>query len=843
MSVITRRPCFMPAAALRSQQQTFALVQSGFTCRLQLRYSSQGAFLPSERPWRRRQVLELIRQVQQGERYRERLRRECQLPLGLWDLVAQRISGWKLKRLRRWLRGAENLLLTHKQLPLKGQETLSEGAELSCAAHAPQELVFRAMLAYCRQRYGEELGSLARLAVCADLSLPATWFPLARARKRKVIYHAGKTNSGKTHQALQRFLNAESGVYCGPLRLLAWEVYDRLNKQGIACILRTGQEFAMPPGSPSTANVKDAAMMPGSVSGALNHALSPKTDDHEEEDEDEDEEESNASAAFDDERIHLGRHAHSGLARGVALDQSVTDPLDFPKQVRFVSCTVEMADLYRPVQVAIVDEVQMIAERERGGAWTRAILGLPADELHLCGCPSAVDVVRAMIEEDCHEQLEVRTYERLGPLRVSEKALGETQRQWSRGVRAGDCFVTFSRRELFRIKHQLERNAIKPLQCAVIYGSLPPETRREQAQLFNEADTHSILVATDAVGMGLNLNIRRMIFSALDKFDGTQRRPLTTAEILQIAGRAGRYAGPDRRPQCGEVTAFRQDDLRRLRSILHGAGIDTHGWPASIVPEKVTKAGLSPTREMMEAFAARCTAELASRSASGDDLMRRAATKRPPLSELYEKFENLAQVDASGRYFVCDLTDVKRICRLLERARVDEWMTFDLLYSASMAPLKLDDAAACEAMVQFMRAFTTSGVVRLTLQQCGSRMALRWLSGAPQWSSGPRTVSELRELESLYHVLDLYNWFANRYTDAFVDRDRASELRQRCAEAVARGLANLSQSAIEDEHDDMQADTLSQRRPRRTRYRLRLDENERLQYVSYLRKHQPLYLR
>jgi ATP-dependent RNA helicase SUPV3L1/SUV3 len=77
-----------------------------------------------------------------------------------------------------------------------------------------------------------------------------------------------------------------------------------------------------------------------------------------------------------------------------------------------------------------------------------------------------------------------------------------------------------------------------------VYGSLPPETRSTQAALFNDRNSgYDVLVASDAIGMGLNLNIKRIIFSTLEKFDGTTRRHLTEAETKQIAGRAGRFGG------------------------------------------------------------------------------------------------------------------------------------------------------------------------------------------------------------------------------------------------------------------------------------------------------------
>ena len=77
----------------------------------------------------------------------------------------------------------------------------------------------------------------------ADLRLPHSWFPAARRMRRRVICHLGPTNSGKTYSALQALRAAESGVYCGPLRLLAWEIYDQLNAGGVPCKLITGQEI------------------------------------------------------------------------------------------------------------------------------------------------------------------------------------------------------------------------------------------------------------------------------------------------------------------------------------------------------------------------------------------------------------------------------------------------------------------------------------------------------------------------------------------------------------------------------------------------------------------------
>ena len=232
----------------------------------------------------------------------------------------------------------------------------------------------------------------------ADLRNPSTWFPRARAMKRKFVVHAGPTNSGKTYHAIERLKAARSGVYCAPLRLLAQEVYETLNQQGVITSLITGQE-----------------------------------------------------------RREMMFSEH-------------------------VSCTVEMADIDRPVEVAVIDEMQLVGEEQRGWAWTRAIMGLPAEEIHLCGDPASTAVMQhlAAISGD---EVVVHDYKRLSDLVPETESLGGDYAN----VQPGDCIVAFSRKEIYAIRRIIERKT--PHKCCVVYGSLPPETRSAQAKLFNDPDS------------------------------------------------------------------------------------------------------------------------------------------------------------------------------------------------------------------------------------------------------------------------------------------------------------------------------------------------------------------
>ena len=251
----------------------------------------------------------------------------------------------------------------------------------------------------------------------ADLRYPVEWYPATRAVQRRIVLHVGPTNSGKTYHALKRLEQADTGIYAGPLRLLAHEVYTRLNAKGKVCDLITGDEKVVQGG--------DGAQMK--------------------------------------------------------------------------SCTVEMVPLNTDVDVAVVDEIQMIGHKERGWAWTQALLGLKAKEIHLCGEERSVPLIRELAAS-MGDRIEIHTYKRLSPLKTMSTSLG---RRLS-NLRKGDCVVVFSRVGIHAMKREIEN--ITQKRVAVVYGSLPPEIRAQQAKLFNDPDNdYDILVASDAIGMGLNL--------------------------------------------------------------------------------------------------------------------------------------------------------------------------------------------------------------------------------------------------------------------------------------------------------------------------------------------------
>ncbi|WP_425435113.1 helicase-related protein [Oceanobacillus timonensis] len=271
-------------------------------------------------------------------------------------------------------------------------------------------------------------------------------YPETRLTKRHFIIHAGPTNSGKTYQSIQSLLIAKKGIYLAPLRLLALEVFEKLNDNGVSCDLITGEKEIIVPFS-----------------------------------------------------THL-------------------------------SSTVEKANFQEEYPVAVIDEAQLISDKERGSAWFRAIIGIKAKEIHICCSLNAVKLIKRIVE-DCNDKVEIHYHERNTPLIVQKEEVS-----FPADIKKGDAIIAFSRKKVLRMAAHLRKNGFKP---AIIYGALPPITRRKQVEFFNNGKA-DVVVATDAIGMGINLPIQRIIFSELEKFDGTGIRKLTSQEIKQIAGRSGR---------------------------------------------------------------------------------------------------------------------------------------------------------------------------------------------------------------------------------------------------------------------------------------------------------------
>ena len=298
-------------------------------------------------------------------------------------------------------------------------------------------------------------------------------YPGARKMRRRFILHLGPTNSGKTYQSLEACRKAETGVYLAPLRLLAYEICEKFNLEGVPCRMITGEE-----------------------------------------------------------------------------------EIDIPF-AKHTSSTVEMLNPNEHYDVAVVDECQLIEDEERGGAWTAAILGLMAEEIHLCAAENAKNILISLIKL-CGDDWQIVEHQRTVPLKCDPRPF-----VFPRDVEREDALIAFTKKGVLHYAEQLKRIGVK---ASVIYGDLPYDVRRSEVARFVHGET-DVVVATDAVGMGLNLPIKRVVFLEAYKYDGHRRRFLHGTEIKQIAGRAGRMGMYD----VGYYNAaeFKGDIIRKLGSKSH----------------------------------------------------------------------------------------------------------------------------------------------------------------------------------------------------------------------------------------------------------------------------------
>ena len=451
-------------------------------------------------------------------------------------------------------------------------------------------------------------------------------FPLARAMQRKVVAWLGPTNSGKTHRSVLALAAAKSGVYLGPLRLLALEQRDRVNELGTPCSLITGEE-------------RD-----------------------------------------------LTSTTHSAR-------------------------TVEMADFSQRIGVCVLDEMQLAFDRDRGWAWVAAYCGVAAETLIVTGPDSAEPVIRKL-GELCGDVVEVNHLQRQGTLSY------EGVLDW-RHVPPRTAVIGFSRALVLELKAMLETAGQR---VAVIYGGLSPEVRRNEARRFREGEA-DIVCATDAIGLGLNLPLDRVIFYETDKFDGEKDRRLTHAELMQIAGRAGRGPG-----SAGWVGAFSPRDGQRVQEALASPQVT----PA---PDRLPAA---PTPMHVRAIAEHLNFD-----------------RLGPILEFFR-----SRLSFSGGTFFPDVQDdVIAAAELVDTYAPN--LPIESRYALACTPVDLDDHL-------FHNTFA------------------EWLEGlaAGRTLEFPRNLdnSGLDSLEETLKLITVYRWLALKFPASFTDGAYVERLRREATE-------------------------------------------------------------
>ena len=285
----------------------------------------------------------------------------------------------------------------------------------------------------------------------------------------KIIALLGPTNTGKTHMAIEKMLEFNSGIFGLPLRLLAREVYDK-------CVNKAGDE--------------KVALITG------------------------------------EEKI-------------------------IPNSAQYFICTVEAMPKDKEVDFIAIDEIQMCGDRERGHIFTDRLLNFRGEVLTMfLGSQIMKNIISEIIPET--HFMEQQRFSKLSY--NGHKKISRLDRK--------SALIAFSVEEVYAIAELVRRQKGG---AAVIMGSLSPKTRNSQVEIYQSGDV-DYLVATDAIGMGLNMDIEQVSFSNLKKFDGKKTRRLRTTEISQIAGRAGRYKIDGTFGVTGGCENLQADEIERIES-------------------------------------------------------------------------------------------------------------------------------------------------------------------------------------------------------------------------------------------------------------------------------------
>ncbi len=220
-----------------------------------------------------------------------------------------------------------------------------------------------------------------------------------------------------------------------------------------------------------------------------------------------------------------------------------------PKNARYFMCTAESMPLTRPVAFLALDEVQMCADPDRGHVFTERLLRARGRfETMFMGAETMRPLIRALVPET-----EFVTRPRLSTLRYT--GVKKTAR-----LPARSALVAFTAPDVYAIAELVRRQRGG---AALVMGALSPRTRNAQVAMYQDGEV-DYLVATDAIGMGLNMDIDHVCFAATRKFDGRLHRTLSPAEMAQIAGRAGRHMNDGTFGTTTEIAGFDEDMVQAI---------------------------------------------------------------------------------------------------------------------------------------------------------------------------------------------------------------------------------------------------------------------------------------
>jgi len=378
-----------------------------------------------------------------------------------------------------------------------------------------------------------------------------------------------------------------------------------------------------------------------------------------------------------------------------------------------ICSTIEMLNYELELDVCVIDEVQMIDDKDRGWAWVNAIVGAPAKEIILTGSVNALDAIKK-IANYLDEELEVVKLKRKTPLKLLDEPRSYKELQ------AHTALITFSRNDVLKLKYKLS----KKYSVSVIYGNLSPEVRQEEARRFREGESE-ILIATDAIAMGLNLPIKELLFTTYKKFDGVDTRELRVNEIIQIAGRAGRYG----HHEDGYIGATNKESL-----------------------EFITKNFYKPLKTIKAPFKVKATGfQILSLSNHLN------SQKLSKILKYYSK-----HMSFSGPFIAANISSMIELANMLDKFKE---LSLEQKYMLSNAPVSTRSPLVKNAFIFYVKSIIKNQEVKYTCSINTNKIA--------------KTELDLLRAEDEVKKISLYLWLSYKLPELFIDKHEAELARTR----------------------------------------------------------------
>ena len=400
------------------------------------------------------------------------------------------------------------------------------------------------------------------------------------------------------------------------------------------------------------------------------------------------------------------------------------------EEATHICSTIEMVNFSLETDICVIDEVQMLADEDRGWAWVNAILGSPASKVIMTGSVSALEAIKK-IAKYLGEDLQIIKHKRINPLEVLPNHTSMKQ------IQKGTALITFSRNDVLKYKAKLS----KFFKVSVLYGNLSPEVRREEAKRFRTGET-DILVATDAIAMGLNLPIKTILFTTDTKFDGKEKRKLFPNEIIQIAGRAGRYG----HHEIGLLGALNKSTLNHIKLMFH-----------------------TPIKTIKPPFKVKATMDQIK------DLASHLQTKS--LSKILKYFSK--HMKFSGPFVATNISNMIELAYILDKKQS---LTIEQKYILSQAPINTRSPLIKDAFFAYTNAIVKN-------RKCNYRLFIN----TRKLASNPK---DLLQGEDEVKKISLYLWLSYKFPDIFIDDKKAFNNRitvnKYCEDSLKLNLSNIS---------------------------------------------------